>query len=169
MKELKATGETTIEETATTFIKENIEKGICKPWLKENFQYNIFSRQIKLENGAQEKKLERVFVDRGILDSIVYLEISGKQNSKEYQSIKEQLNTLDIENRYAAIFFIEPHSKDGFKLEKNEIRRETTEEAIELATKIKAAYSKYYPITIIPGGMSPAERAALIQKQLKSL
>ena len=169
IEELKADGEATIEETATALIKESIDQGINEPWLKENFQPTIFMRQLALEKEALKKDHNRIFVDRGLLDNLVYLELNNKRDSKEYKSIEDQLKTIDIAKRYAAIFFIEPHTKESFQLEQNPIRRESTDEALVLAEKIKAAYAKHYKVITIPGGLSPKRRASLIKEKIKSL
>jgi predicted ATPase len=169
IKELQADGQVTIEESSTQIIKNKLEKNIKEPWLKDGFQLEIFTKKLQLEKEMLKSSKGPIFIDRGLLDNLVYLEISGKENSSEYKEIKDQLATLDIKNRYAAVFFIEPHANKNFQLEKNEIRRESTKEALNLSEKIKAAYSKHYDLIIIPGGITPSARAALIKQKVNAL
>ncbi|MCH9811154.1 ATP-binding protein [bacterium] len=169
INELKKDGEETIKEVATELIEECIAKGDCEPWLKDNFQPTIFKRQLQTEAKLLAKKPSRFFVDRGMLDNLVYLEINGRKDTKEYREIEKKLHELDVGNRYAAIFYIEPYNNKNFSLEKNPIRRESTKEALALGLKIKAAYEKYYPVISIPGEMTPKERANLIKQKIKAL
>ena len=169
IKELQANGQVIIEESATKIIKRNLDQNIKEPWLKDGFQLEIFTAKLLLETEMLKSCKKPIFIDRGLLDNLVYLEIAGKENSSEYKEIQKKLKELNIENRYAAVFFIEPHGGKDFELEKNEIRRENTQEALLLSKKIKAAYGKYYNLITIPGGMSPGKRAAFIQQKIQSL
>lgn len=169
LEELKSKGQHTIEEAATVIIKKNFKNGIKNPWEKEGFQADIFALQLELENKAMKSSKQEFFVDRGILDNLVYLEINGKKNTKEYKNIKNKIQAMNIANHYKAIFYVEPYSKDKFKTSTTEIRHENTEEALKIANAIKKAYSKYYTIYTIPGDLSPKARAALIEKTIKKL
>lgn len=169
INELKAEGEVTTAEVATLLIQECIAKGDHEPWLRDDFQPTIFARQLECEKNILKLNPSRAFIDRGLLDNLVYLELNGKKNTKEYKDIENQMKNLNVGNRYAAVFFIEPHNGNDFCLEKNPVRRESTEEAVALGLKIKAAYEKHYPVITIPGKMTPKERTALIKEKIKQL
>ena len=88
INELKENGQHTIEESATAIIKESLKKGIKTPWEKVGFQSDIFNLKLKLETKAHDLNKD-VFVDRGLLDNLVYLDLGGKKNSKEYYKIPQ--------------------------------------------------------------------------------
>ena len=169
IEELKAKGKKTIEEAATVIIKQNLKKGIKCPWEKDGFQASIFKLQLELEKKAFSSSEEDYFVDRGILDNLVYLEINERKNTKEYKTIKTKIYSLNVDSRYEAVFYIEPYSKDSFKTSKSEIRHEDTKQALKISKAIKDAYSKYYNLIIIPGNLTAKQRADLIQTKIKNL
>jgi predicted ATPase len=169
VEQLKKDGHATAEEAATCHILNCQANGDMKPWLESGFQTNIFTLQTALENKALEANPETLFVDRGFLDSLVYLEHNNEKDSDEYAHIENKLQDLDIENYYAAVFFIEPHNENEFVLEKNIVRRESTEEAHQIAYALKRAYSKYYNVISIPGNLTIKERADLIISKVKEM
>jgi len=168
INELKSKGRKTVEEAASILIKENMDKGIKTPWENDGFQTDIFNMKLKLETKALES-WEDVYIDRGLLDDLVYLEINGKKDTKEYKQIKNKINSLNIKDRYKAIFYIEPHSKENFNLESSEVRKETTEEALSTGKAIREIYSKYYSLITIPGNLNVKQRAALIETKINEL
>lgn len=167
---LKNEGYTTIEEAATRHIKECFEQGQKEPWEFTGFQQSIFQLQQDLEKEALAKNSsDIIFVDRGFLDNLVYLEHNGRKETSEYTQIEHKVHALNISKYYKAVFYIEPHSSLSFELEKSDVRRESTEESLELARAIKNAYAKHYDLISIPGDLSIKQRAALIIEKVNQI
>jgi predicted ATPase len=168
-EELKAKGKDVIDEAASIIIKKNIAKGNLHPWGEVGFQTDIFNLQLNLENKALKSGKDHVFVDRGILDSLVYLKLRNQKNTEEYFSIKKLIEQENIANRYRLVFFIEPHSRENFESLQAETRCETTEESLLNSKAIFKEYSKYYDLINIAGNLTVKERANLILEKIDAL
>ncbi|MCH9620938.1 MAG: hypothetical protein S4CHLAM20_03470 [Chlamydiia bacterium] len=168
IKQLKSYGYQTTEEAATRVIKENFKKGEMEPWAKEGFQQDIYNLQRKLEAEALSKNRDNLFVDRGFLDNIIYLEFNNRQDTQEYANLKKEIDSIDITKHYKAVFFIEPHSPNFFEVDKinTDVRRESNDEALRLNEAIKNAYAKHFNVIVIPGSLTPKERADLILSKI---
>jgi hypothetical protein len=82
--------------------------------------------------------------------------------------VNQILNPIDLNQRYKAVFFIMPHSKN-FSSFQTEIRRESTQEASKLETAAYAIYCRHNKFIIVPGEMTPAERADFILNKVKEM
>ncbi len=169
---LKKKGEVVSEEAATDIILEERKKGNLTPWAEEGFEVRIFEEKVKREKEASQQALlsgkEAVFIDRGLLDSLHYLEVNKKEKSKEYEMIASILKELNATNRYDAIFYIEPYNGDSFNSTVTEHRHEDTQEAKRQAEEIRKIYAKTdMPLINVPPHMSPDERANFILQKAK--
>jgi len=151
--ELEARGEYIIREAAEDVIKRCQSKGIEKPWELPDFQRDILKLQLQREERIP-KNLERVFIDRGILDGLAYI----KPGTDTYKEIQKQAIA------YAGVFFIELLGE----VQKTKVRREDDIAAYELGEKLKEIYLMAgYKIPIIQPN-SVDERANLILRLVNS-
>ncbi len=165
IKELEKRGEQVIPEAATDWIVKKIESGISEPWKEESFALDILKLQLERE-GPWLSKEGRVFADRGIFDNYAFAWALRLAGTKTLFQINQILNTIDLNQRYKAIFFIMPHSENFSSLQ-TEIRRENTQEAAQLEVATYALYSRHDNLIVVPGGMSSAERADFILKKIE--
>jgi len=168
INELKNSGEITVEEAATVHILQCQNNGDKEPWLKDGFQKSIFNLQIEFENKALTKNPKSIFCDRGLLDSLVYLKVMQKENTEEYKHIKDSIDSKNIKDYYKKIFYVEPYIKESFVLSKSAVRRESTEEALNIGAAIKSIYEQYFTVINVPGNLSPKERAEFILSHISS-
>lgn len=174
IKALAEEGEITCREAATDIILDEQALGHASPWEEFGFEIKIFDEKVKREDLARKKAKDQgklsIFTDRGLLDSLVYIEILNKHNSVEAKYIQEKLTELNPSSRYKALFFVEPHTSTGFELAKCDIRRENTSEALLIAQKIKEIYAKTgLPIITVPSDLTPKERALFVLQKAKEL
>lgn len=166
VKALKDEGEETLNEVATELILERLDDGHKEPWNEENFQLDILHKQLAREkavhSGDNTDEKGRVFVDRGILDGLVYLDIRGKLQTEEFKEIKKLLENIDISNHYDKVFYVEPYNGDNFETEVTAARHEDKAEAIKISNLTKEVYSKYYILVHVPAYLTPKERAKFI-------
>jgi predicted ATPase len=164
IKELERRGEEVIHEAATDWIIEKIESGIPEPWKEENFTLDILNLQLEKELPWLTKE-GKVFVDRGIFDIYQFAMANNLAGTKTLACVNKILAPIDLNQRYKAIFFIIPHSANFSSLQ-TEIRRENTQEAAKLETAAYATYCRHDKFIIVPGGISPAERADFILNKI---
>jgi predicted ATPase len=203
INELHKEGHLICKESATDVILDLQSKGIQNPWDMNGFEIIIFDEKLRREEDAYTKAKmlgkSSIFVDRGLLDQIVYLETLNKLDSKDSEYIMNKLETLDAKSRYKAIFFVEPYNKENFEITKYastgsnfseeglqiskkieaikkengidvEIRREDTKEALVLSSKLKEVYMQTgLPFFVVPSGLSPKERASFILEKVAEL
>lgn len=123
--ELESRGEYIIREAAEDVIKLEKKRGIETPWEEPDFQRKILHLQLKREAGIPSS-LERVFIDRGVLDGLAYTQ-PRTEISREIQWVS---------HAYEGVFLIENIGS----IERNGIRRETYDEALELEKKLTEIY-----------------------------
>ncbi|MBS0585453.1 MAG: ATP-binding protein [Verrucomicrobia bacterium] len=174
IQELKNKGEIVCEEAATDIILEERRKGNTTPWTEEGFEVRIFDEKVKREKEAsllaKDQGKSTVFTDRGLLDSLYYLEINQKKSSKEYETIASVLKELHSDTRYDAVFYIEPYNGEDFTSTVTEHRHEDTAEAKKQAKHIKEIYEKTpMPLIIVPAHMTPKARANFVLEEVKAL
>ncbi len=147
---LRTKGEYIINEAATDYIKQRQAQGVIEPWKESDFQKKILKLQLEREKNIPST-IERVFIDRGLADGLVYVEPDSKLSN---QIIKESKKNI-----YDRIFFIDPL----YKVEKNEIRREDKEGALGLGAKLKKAYYQlgYELISVAPDTIAQRVRVIL--------
>jgi predicted ATPase len=167
LKELEKRGEFVIPEAAADWIAGKIAMGVSEPWKEESFTLDILKLQLEREEPWLSKE-GRVFADRGIFDFYPFAMGCRLAGTATLSHINKILNPIDMHQRYKAIFFILPHS-DNFSSLQTEIRRENTQEAAELEVAAYAVYCKHDHFIVVPGGMTPAERADFILEKIKDL
>jgi predicted ATPase len=183
INELHKEGHVICKESATDVILEMQSKGISNPWDMCGFEIIIFDEKLKREEKAFKEAIElgksSIYIDRGLLDQVVYLETLNKLDSYDCEYIMNEIKKIDPKTRYKAIFYVEPYQGENFELskvslnekgEKLEVRREDTKEALILSKKLKEVYEKTgLPIYTVPAKMSPKERAEFILKKTNEI
>lgn len=137
LNELNSAGFYTVPEDARTVIKEQVkENGDGLPWKnKERYAALMLSASIDTyERVCKEQPTETVFFDRGILDSICYMQMENIPITKE---IKE----LIINFPYANKVFILPPWKEIYETDTE--RKQTWEEAVFTFDKMKETYLEF--------------------------
>ncbi|MCK5632514.1 ATP-binding protein [bacterium] len=136
---LQNRGEHILKEAATDWILYQQACGNDRPWEKPDFQHHIFKLQQQQEQRIHPQA-QRVFLDRGTLDCLAYLEINNPLYGEIEQKAKAHL--------YDYVFLIAPLNF----MQTNTVRRENKQEAQQLHKKLEALYraSGYNPITIYP-------------------
>lgn len=168
IKELEKKQETVIYEAATDLIINGIEMGITEPWKETNFAHNV----LKLQREREKPFLcsdGRVFIDRGIFDVYAFSMHLSLPGTATLASINTALDGVDINTHYAAIFLILPYKDSGFFPTKTEIRCENTKEVYELQAALYAIYSKHKHLILVPGDLTPKERADFILQRAHNL
>ncbi len=134
--ELEARGEYVVNEAAEDVIKLEQAKGIKKPWELYDFQRKVLRLQVQREDQIQSD-IKRVFIDRGILDGLVYT-AQGTQINKEIQREARA---------YAGIFLVDLLGE----AKQTQVRREDYAAALELERKLELVYKTAgYKIQRIP-------------------
>lgn len=167
IKELEKREESVIHEAATDWIIKKIESGVSEPWKEEDFTLDVLKLQVQREAPWLSKE-GKVFVDRGIFDIYQFAMCNNLAGTKTLAYANELLNPIHLNQHYKAIFFIMPHS-ENFSSFQTEIRRENTQEAAKLEAAAYATYCRHDNFIIVPGGMSPAERADFILNKIKEI
>ena len=167
INELEKSGEIICEESATDVILEEKQKGNNTPWLDPDFEIKVFEKKLERETAAlllaDKNQYERVFADRGLLDTLVYLETLGKTTTTEYQEILSRIDKTEAFNRYTAIFFVEPHNAENFTADITGARHEDTEESLKIGELIKKIYlSTGKTVFFVPPHLTPQQRAEFI-------
>jgi predicted ATPase len=118
----------TIPEVARTVIDEEMKKGKKIEEIRKNeieFQRKVLEIKIKIEKELSRDKI--VFFDRGIPDSIAYLQICGLN--------PEEVLKFCIEKNYRKIFILEK-----LQFEKDYARVEDDETVDKLQVLLRKAY-----------------------------
>ncbi len=146
---LKAKGYPVVPETARMVIEEEQLKGSdVLPWKDlALFQEKVVMKQAELEFALSDDK---VFLDRGILDSYAYSKLGN---------VSVPLHAYqDAHLRYAQVFILE--LLPGY--EPDEVRKETAEYRDSIHQALFNAYREFgYTPTVVPV-LSPHERAEFI-------
>ena len=174
IKELENMGEIICEEAATDIISAYQNQGIMEPWELDNFEVEVYLEKVKREkrsiDHARAYNRPFIFVDRGLLDTLVYLETNNKLATDEYEFISNHLSSFDISNYYKAVFYVEPHSGKEFIAKQGGVRHEDTNEAIRLGKEVHRVYKKAgIPTIVVPSDMSPKKRAEYVLEKLYEL
>ncbi len=164
IKELEKQGESVIYEAATDWFASRLERGVEKFWEEEDLGYHILKLQLAREEPFLAKS-GRVFIDRGIFDAHAYAMHYNLAGTQTLLLINEALEGIDLNKRYAAIFYILPY-KDDFIPITTQIRRESVQEVREQQAALYAIYSRHKYFIPVPGMMTPKERADFILNHL---
>lgn len=167
IKELEKRGEQVVHEAATDWIVKQFDLGISEPWNEENFTLNILKLQLEREAPWLSRE-GTVFVDRGIFDIYSFAKSNKLAGTKTLACVNQHLNPIDLNERYKAIFFIQPHS-ENFSTLQTEVRRENIQEAAQLEVATYAIYCRHDHFILVPGGLTAEERATFILKKAQDL
>jgi predicted ATPase len=168
IKELEKQGESVIHEAATDWISSKLQMGIHEFWKEEDFGYNILKLQLEREAPFLSCG-GRVFIDRGIFDGYAYVMPLSLAGTKTLSAINEALEEIDLNKRYAAVFFILPYKGKDFSPTKTDVRRENLKEVEELQVALYAIYCRHKNFIIVPGDLSVEERSAIILEHVNNL
>lgn len=168
IKELEERGESVIREAAADCILKGINAGIREPWKEQDFALDILNLQ--LEREAPYLDLDgRVFIDRGVFDGYAYIKGYGIAGTSVLADLNNTLNSIDLNQRYKAIFFVLPYVEENFSPHQTELRRENAQEAAELEVATFAIYCRHDRFIVVPGGLSPKERAEFILEKIQQI
>lgn len=144
LNELAKNGFRTIPERAREIIKQEAAKnGEGLPW-KNRVLYADLMLQASLKDfhSVSPESPDVYFFDRGILDTICYIRIIGKDISVEMDQIAET-------NCYNRKVFILPPWKEIYQTDSE--RKQTWEEAFDTFTRMKETYLDYgYELVEVP-------------------
>lgn len=125
---LSKMGYATCLEAARMIIDEDISKGKTKKEIRSNeeeFQKKVLELKIELEKKLPKDKI--VFLDRGLPDTIAYLQLYGFDDTKVIKLCRKK--------RYEKIFFLE-----SLSFEKDYARTEDEESLKRLGELLKKVY-----------------------------
>ena len=165
--ELEKQGEPVVHESATDWIANKLHMGVHEFWKEELMEYEI----LQLQMAREEPFLNadgRVFIDRGLFDHYAFAMQFHLAGTKALSLVNEALADIDLTKRYAAIFYVTPY-QGKLHVTHTEIRRDSTREAMEQQAALYAIYSRHKNFILVPGCMTPAERAAFILDKVKTL
>jgi predicted ATPase len=163
IRELEKHGEMVIHEAATDWIKSRIQMGIHEFWKEDNFGLNILQMQLEREKSIFCGN-QRTFIDRGVFDNHAYAMHYNLAGTQALSSMNALLEGIDLNERYAAVFFVLPY-KDDFLPTNTEVRRDTSKVVGELQAALYAIYCRHKNFIVVPGNLSPKERADFILQQ----
>jgi predicted ATPase len=166
--ELEKQGEPVIHEAATDWIQSRLDAGVKEFWKEEDFIYNIFKLQVQREAPFLSKQ-GRVFIDRGLFDGYAFILPHALAGTNTHFAINAELGGIDLNQRYAAIFFILPHTDGSLSVMQNGIRQETAQQARELQAALFSVYCQHKNFFVVPGNLTPQERATFILERVHQL
>ncbi len=155
--ELHKLGYRTGSEVARQIIAAQIAEGGDKlPWMDSvGFEKMVMKDRIYFLQQTDIKCI--AFSDRGLPDQAAFSWYKGKE-------ISEPLSVSLIENRYAKKVFVTPPWREIYR--KDQIRKETYEEAVKIHDFVVKAYLEFdYELIDLPR-VSPDERIKFILKSL---
>jgi predicted ATPase len=168
IKELEKRGECVVHEAAADWITSKIKAGVLEPWKENDFVLNIF--KLHLERERPYLSFDgRVFIDRGIFDVYAFVMNYGLAGTQALVYINEVLNQIGFNQRYKAVFFVLPYETKEFSPLQTEVRRENAQEAAKQEAAIYAIYCKHNNFIVVPGGLSPQERADFILEKIRQM
>ncbi|MFD1631045.1 AAA family ATPase [Pseudopedobacter beijingensis] len=161
LKELEKRGYETVGEAGRDIMQDQIAtNGIALPW-KNNQQYSklMLEKSVKdyLEKADTETR-NLVFFDRGILDTVGYMELTNQQ-------VTEKADALARKYNYNTKVFVFPPWKEIY--ENDEERKQSWEEAVATYNQIKKTYTEYGYETIDVPKDSLANRADFLMKIIR--
>ena len=83
-------------------------------------------------------------------------------------SLNEVLNRIDLNQRYKAVFFVLPYETNFSPLQ-TAVRWENAQEAAKQEAAIYAIYCRHDNFIVVPGGLSPEERADFILEKIRPM
>jgi predicted ATPase len=167
IKELEKKGESVVHEAATDWITSKIKAGVLEPWKEKSFVSDIF--KLQLEREKPYLSLDgRVFIDRGIFDGYAFARSYELAGTPTLDYLNQVLKQIDLNQRYKAVFFVLPY-ESNFSPLRTEVRREDAQEAAKLEVAIYAIYCRHDNFIVVPGGLTPQERADFILEKIRHM
>lgn len=159
IQELSKNGHTCIPETGREIIIAQMKiDGMALPWRDRQAFAELMFRQSVQDFNSIEEDAGPVFFDRGIPDTLGYLQLCGLQVPNEMTNAAKKL-------RYSDIVFLTPPWKEIYQNDKE--RKQSFEEAVETYKVMKKIYGSLgYHLTELPR-LAVAERAGFIISHLK--
>lgn len=168
IRELEKRGEPVIHEAATDWIQSRLDAAVKEFWKEEGFIYNIFKLQMEREAPFLSNP-GRVFIDRGLFDGYAFILPHALAGTRTHFAMNAELSGIDLNQRYAAIFFILPHTDENLLVTQNGIRRENSQQAGEMQAALFAVYCQHKNFVVVPGNLTPQERAVFILESIHRL
>lgn len=136
---LERRGEYVVREAAEDTIRYMQASGIEEPWLRYDFQKEVVLLQQQREARIPES-IERIFFDRGLYDSLAYIQKYGHPMFPEFlEATKDCM--------YDKVFLVENLGK----CENTDYRAESLEEALDLEKRQRENYEKLgFEIITVP-------------------
>lgn len=163
LNHLATQGFTTVPEAALTIIQRlNAQMGVAAQqcWRKTHpreFQEEVLTLQIRREQSTSARPGEFVFVDRGRLDGLAYLELAGLRPEPDFLQ-------RCLSPRYSAVFLLSPRSV--FEARHDTGRTESAEAACAIATRLRQVYEAHgYSIVDVPE-LPLDQRATFVTRHL---
>lgn len=151
----------TVPEDARQIIKEQMEaNGEALPWKNKTFYAELMLKASvdSYKKEVREISSQTAFFDRGILDTICYMQM-------ENIPVSEEWNALANTYRYYKKVFILPPWEEIYETDSE--RKQTWEEAVFTFKKMKETYLKFgYNIIEVPK-CGVEERARFVMDSIK--
>jgi predicted ATPase len=167
INELESQNENVIHEAATDWIASQNSLGNFDCWNDKDFIWNIFTLQLEREKPFLTKS-GRVFIDRGLFDSYAFVKCRYLIGTEALFRMNSILDEIDLNQRYKAIFFILPY-QENFSPTLNEIRHDDLQVGNEIESGLYAVYARHKHLILVPGNLTPKERAAFILQHVRDL
>lgn len=141
---LELIGERTVREVGGDIIHYKQSLGIKSPWTDfQKYQDEMLKLQLQREARIDQTS-KRVFLDRGVLDTLAYFEFDKQPIGGLIESLIKQGG---VKGLYEKVFIIEHVGV----MKKSPIRRESLEQALFLENAVERIYKNYgYEIVRIP-------------------
>src|SRR5690606_15185193 len=129
-----------IQEVARVIIKEQVSiKGDALPWGDQNKYSELMIKRSVRDFIEHLGKRENFFFDRGILDTIAYLDLIGKP-------IPDSFIKYALQYRYNSLVFILPPWEEIYS--KDSERKQDYQEAVDTFRVMKKTYDRFQYKTI---------------------
>lgn len=150
-----------VSEAANDVIKFELARNNQEPWDKEDFQRKVLELQRIREKKSLKSETPLVFYDRSPIDTLTYHYLKWPHHDCQY--LLDALKQLQENQFYfPTVFLVETFGE----CTTNDIRHESTQEALMIEGKIAECYSKQgYRVVRVPPG-KPEKRIEFILNEL---
>lgn len=155
--DLDRMGHMTVSEAARNFIDQELKKGFSLEQIRADemkFQNEVFKMKIEVEKN--HKASLQTFFDRGLHDTIAYIEHAGQKVSEDMMKAIERVT-------YAKVFLLEP--LDIFV--KDYARTEDMSEAISINKKLEEVYKRHNMELVKVPPLPAKQRLEFVLEQIK--
>lgn len=128
-------------EIATILLGAGVDFDNFKERGKLQFQENLIKCMMQVEKtlvdaASSVEKKSIIFCDRGIIDASTYMDKSNWNNMMEINGWSDR----QILQRYVLVIFLESPQQIYYQTENNPTRKESFEESLQCAAKLKEAW-----------------------------